>query len=54
LEDITQKSQMATPFEIEALSINLTSEVGADDALVSVRIVPDGREDNALFLARSK
>jgi|SRR5215204_667648 len=40
------------PIEIRAISLNLTPEVGADDALVAVRLIPDGRDGNVVF-ARS-
>jgi hypothetical protein len=49
LENTVQENQVLKPLEIEALSINLTSEVGADDALLALRIVPDGRDGNVVF-----
>lgn len=49
MEETAKENQIQKPIEIEALSINLTSEVGADDALLAVRIVPDGRDGNVVF-----
>ena len=43
---------MSEPIEMKAISLNLTPDVGADDGLISVRIVPDGRDGNVVF-ARS-
>jgi hypothetical protein len=39
----------AGPVEIRAISINFTPNVGADDLLLAVRVVPDGREGKVLF-----
>lgn len=47
-----QESQRQEPLEIKSLSLNLTPDTGADDALVAVRIVPEGRKGNVVF-ARS-
>lgn len=47
-----QEDQNLEPVEIRALSLNLTPEVDADDMLVAVRVVPDGRDRN-IVLARS-
>ena len=46
------EDQKPEPVEIRALSLNLTPEVSADDMLVAVRVVPDGRDGN-IVLARS-
>ena len=35
--------------EIRALSINVSEQVGADDILLLVPIVPDGHEGNVVF-----
>ena len=35
--------------EIRAISINLSQQVGADDSLLWVRIVPDGRDGKVVF-----
>lgn len=37
------------PKRITHLSLNLTPEVGANDALLGIRIVPDGRDGNTVF-----
>ena len=34
---------------ITYLSLNLTGEVGADDSLIAVRVVPNGRDGNTVF-----
>lgn len=49
---VDQESQTQEPIEIRSVSLNLTSEVGADDSLVALRVVPDGRDQNVVF-ARS-
>lgn len=48
-DQVGQADQGQEPIEIRALSLNLTPEVGADDVLVAVRIVPDGREGKVVF-----
>ena len=37
------------PIQIRYLGLTLTPEAGADDILVSVRIVPDGRDGDTIF-----
>lgn len=39
----------AQPIEIRYLSLNLTPEVGANDILLNVRIVPDGRDGKIVY-----
>ena len=34
---------------ITYISLNLTGEVGADDSLIAVRVVPNGRDGNTVF-----
>jgi hypothetical protein len=40
---------VSEPIEVKAISLNLSPNVGADDGLISVRIVPDGRDGNVVF-----
>ena len=40
------------PIEIRSIALNLTPDVGADDVLVAVRLIPNGRHGNVV-LARS-
>jgi hypothetical protein len=40
---------MPSPIEVRYLSINMTPEVGANDWLVAVRIVPDGRDGTKVY-----
>jgi hypothetical protein len=35
--------------EVPFLSLNLSAQVGADDSLIAVRVVPDGREGRTVF-----
>jgi hypothetical protein len=42
-------NEQAKIVEIRAISLNLTPEVGTDDSVIAVRIVPDGREGNLVF-----
>jgi hypothetical protein len=37
------------PQEIRAISLNLTSEIGADDAIISIKVVPDGRKGAIVY-----
>lgn len=48
-DQVGQADQGQELIEIRALSLNLTPEVGVDDVLVAVRIVPDGREGKVVF-----
>jgi hypothetical protein len=43
------KNEQQKPVEIRGISVNLTSEVGVDDSLITVRVVPDGREGSVVF-----
>ena len=37
------------PIPVTHLSINLSSEVGRDDSVMAIRVVPDGRSGNVLY-----
>jgi hypothetical protein len=40
---------MPNPIEVRFLGLNLTSEVGADDCLVAVPVVPAGRDGTKIY-----
>ena len=42
-------SPMKLSTHISYISLNLSGEVGADDSLITVRVVPNGRDGNTVF-----
>ena len=37
------------PIQVRFISLNLSPQVGTDDSLIFVRVVPDGREGGVVF-----
>jgi hypothetical protein len=44
-----RKSIMPNPLEVRFVSLNMTPEIGSNDCLVAVRIVPDGRDGSEVY-----
>ncbi|TPV97332.1 MAG: hypothetical protein USCAAHI_03231 [Beijerinckiaceae bacterium] len=40
---------MPNPVEVRFLSVNVTPDVGANDSLVAVRVVPAGRDGTKVY-----
>lgn len=49
MTDARQPNSDAAPIEVRFISLNLSAQVGADDSLIAVRVVPDGREGRVVF-----
>ena len=45
----SQPKHHANPVEIRFLSTNVTPEVGANDGLVAVRVIPAGRDGTKVY-----
>jgi hypothetical protein len=46
---LARREEVLKPIEIRYLGVNLTDEVGANDALIGVRVVPAGRDGNKVY-----